>query len=107
MRADSTEPKLNVTPLMGAQSSTDSELSKSVPPLMRPTTKPMSGVIRPSTMPFTIAVNALPITTPTDRSSTLPRMINSLNSSKSFFMCEPFLFAGGYCACPSDAPGCT
>ena len=64
MRADSTEPKLNVTPLMGAQSSTDSELSRSVPPLMRPTTKPMSGVMRPDTMPLTMAVNALPMTTP-------------------------------------------
>src|SRR5690349_18534953 len=41
-------------------------------------TTPMSGLMKPSTRAFTIAVNAAPMTTATARSMTLPRRMNSL-----------------------------
>jgi len=52
------------------------KFERSMPPMIRP-----SGGIRMSfTSEFTIAVKAAPITTPTARSTTLPRAMNSRNS---------------------------
>ena len=48
---------------------------KSLPP-----TTPMIGVMMPLTIEVTTAPNAAPITTATARSTTLPRMMNALNS---------------------------
>ena len=44
------------------------------------------GVMMSATRLFTMEVNALPMTTPTAMSSTLPRMAKALNSSRNFFM---------------------
>ena len=48
--------------------------------------RPSRGVSRFCTMEVTMAVKAEPTTTPTAMSSTLPRMANSLNSWKNFFI---------------------
>ena len=45
-----------------------------------PKKTPISGFIKLLTNDLTIAVNAAPIITPTAKSITLPREINSLNS---------------------------
>ena len=83
-----TVPNLNVEPEI-VTSRTDSMPARSPPPDRRPTAMPMSGVIKPSTIPVTMAVNAPPITTPTARSSTFPRMMNSLNSLITAFSFTP------------------
>ena len=51
-----------------------------------PTAQFMSGIIMSFVRLVTIAVNAAPITTPTARSITLPRVINFLNSAQSFLI---------------------
>ncbi|OUZ18306.1 hypothetical protein A5845_002375, partial [Enterococcus faecium] len=75
-----TLPNANVTPFVGDQSRIESAPSKSEVPVIIATNQPISGVIKPCTTWFTMLVNALPITTPTARSKTSPRMMNSLNS---------------------------
>src|SRR5262245_59919674 len=50
---------------------------------------PMSGVISPDTIALMIAVNARPMTTATARSTTLPRVMNSLNSLKTSVTARP------------------
>jgi len=44
-------------------------------------TAPIAGLMMSLTSEFTIAVNAAPMTMPTARSTTLPRIANFLNSS--------------------------
>src|SRR6187200_2143304 len=61
---------------MRAGSSTSASSLKSTPP----TSLPITGMIRSSTSADTILPKAAPSTTPTARSSTLPRIANSLNS---------------------------
>ena len=64
---------------------------KSSPPMM----SEMSGLMISLTSAVTMAVNAPPTTTPTARSMTLPREMNTLNSSSQpgFFMMLPPLFS--------------
>src|SRR5258708_33349443 len=52
------------------------KLEKSIPPR----SKPSGGIRRSFTSEFTIVVKAAPTTTPTARSTTLPRAMNSRNS---------------------------
>ena len=59
-----------------ASFSVHAHLEKSIPPMARP----IGGMITFSTSEVTILPKAAPITTPTARSTTLPRMANSLNS---------------------------
>ena len=47
---------------------------------MLPMTRPIGGMTMSLTSELTIAPNAAPMTSPTARSTTLPRMANSLNS---------------------------
>ena len=55
---------------------------KSMPPVR----SPMRGMMMSFTREVVILPKAAPMTTPTAMSITLPRMANSLNSLKSFFM---------------------
>ena len=55
----------------------------SVPP---PATTAMSGLMMWSVSAVTMDVNAPPMMTPTARSITLPRLMNSLNSLRKVFM---------------------
>jgi hypothetical protein len=65
-----------------------------------PTTRPMSGLTRSSTIEVTMAVKAAPMMIPTARSMTLPRAMNSLNSLiiPDFPRCSGSL--GGRCSPP-------
>src|SRR5205809_7182227 len=73
------------------------QLEKSRPPKSRPTT----GMMRSLTSEETILPNAAPMITPTARSTTLPRMANSLNSfSTVFLLC--FFDAGEWRPCASS-----
>lgn len=60
-------------------------LVKSTPPANRPTI----GITMSFTRELTIAVNAPPTATPTARSTTEPRLINSMNSLRKL---EPLLW---------------
>ena len=57
---------------------------RSTPPMSRP----ISGMNTSFTREVVILPNAVPMITPTAISMTLPRMANSLNSAKNFFMCK-------------------
>ena len=54
-----------------------------------PATTEMSGLMMLSVSEVTMDVNAPPMMTPTARSITLPRLMNSLNSLSSAFMVTP------------------
>src|ERR1051325_11414845 len=62
------------TPLLVSR--TKNRLEKS----MRPSARPIGGMMMPSTSEGTILPNAAPMMTPTARSTTLPRAMNSRNS---------------------------
>jgi len=59
--------------------------------LTPPSATPTSGMTMPSTSALTILPKAAPITTPTARSTTLPRAMNSLNSPTMPIRCSSWL----------------
>ena len=67
-------------------------ISSMLLPAIVPMMRLISGVMIFSQSAVTIALNAPPIITPTARSSTLPRLMNSLNSPKNFFI-DTFLLS--------------
>ena len=75
-------PKSTVAPLKV----TAMPLTSGLPPIME-----MSGLMMLSVSEVTMAVKAPPMMTATARSMTLPLLMNSLNSLKSFFIVVPLV----------------
>ena len=77
-------PSVTASVVSVAAFSTMFSLPRSTPPISRPT----SGMNTSFTSEVVILPKAPPKITPMAMSSTLPRMANSRNSEKNFFICQ-------------------